>query len=163
MLEPRRGYGQACLTGIAALPDDTEIVVFLDGDYSDYPAEMDRIVEPLRSGAADLVIGSRVLGKHEAGALLPQARWGNALACALVALLLRLSPVSFRRAVSGGVYRVCGTERAIPELDLPRRPIYMVKERILEHLAVASLVEKMRGPILCLVGPPGVGKVSAVR
>ena len=73
VLEPRRGYGQACLTGIATLPDDTEIVVFLDGDYSDYPAEMDRIVEPLRSGAADLVIGSRVLGKHEAGALLPQA------------------------------------------------------------------------------------------
>ncbi|SVD25422.1 uncharacterized protein METZ01_LOCUS378276, partial [marine metagenome] len=52
VLEPRRGYGQACLTGIATLPDDTEMVVFLDGDYSDYPTEMDRIVEPLRSGAA---------------------------------------------------------------------------------------------------------------
>ena len=87
VLEPRRGYGQACLTGIAALPDDTEIVVFLDGDYSDYPAEMDRIVEPLRSGAADLVIGSRVLGKHEAGALLPQARFGNALATFLIRFL----------------------------------------------------------------------------
>ena len=87
VLEPRRGYGQACLTGIATLPDDTEIVVFLDGDYSDYPAEMDRIVEPLRSGAADLVIGSRVLGKHEAGALLPQARFGNALATFLIRFL----------------------------------------------------------------------------
>ena len=87
VLEPRRGYGQACLTGIAALPDDTEIVVFLDGDYSDYPAEMDRIVEPLRSGAADLVIGSRVLGKHEAGVLLPQARFGNALATFLIRFL----------------------------------------------------------------------------
>ena len=87
VLEPRRGYGQACLTGIAALPDDTEIVVFLDGDYSDYPAEMDRIVEPLRSGAADLVIGSRGLGKHEAGALLPQARFGNALATFLIRFL----------------------------------------------------------------------------
>ena len=87
VLEPRRGYGQACLTGIATLPDDTEIVVFLDGDYSDYPAEMDRIVEPLRSGAADLVIGSRVLGNHEAGALLPQARFGNALATFLIRFL----------------------------------------------------------------------------
>ena len=82
--EPRRGYGQACLAGIAALPEDTEIVVFLDGDYSDRPAEMDRLVEPLRAGAADLVIGSRVLGEREPGALLPQARFGNALATFLM-------------------------------------------------------------------------------
>lgn len=85
--EPRRGYGQACLAGIAALPQDTEIVVFLDGDYSDRPAEMDRLVEPLRTGAADLVIGSRVLGEREPGALLPQARFGNALATFLMRFL----------------------------------------------------------------------------
>ena len=82
--EPRRGYGQACLAGIAALPDDAEIIVFLDGDYSDYPNEMDRLVEPLRCGIADLVIGSRVLGEREPGALLPQARFGNALATFLI-------------------------------------------------------------------------------
>lgn len=85
--EPRRGYGQACLAGIAALPQDTEIVVFLDGDYSDHPAEMGRLVEPLRTGAADLVIGSRVLGEREPGALLPQARFGNALATFLMRFL----------------------------------------------------------------------------
>lgn len=85
--EPRRGYGQACLAGIAALPQDTEIVVFLDGDYSDRPAEMGRLVEPLRTGAADLVIGSRVLGEREPGALLPQARFGNALATFLMRFL----------------------------------------------------------------------------
>ncbi|MBQ36878.1 MAG: UDP-glucose--dolichyl-phosphate glucosyltransferase [Gemmatimonadaceae bacterium] len=85
--EPRRGYGQACLAGIAALPDDAEIIVFLDGDYSDRPDEMGRVVEPIRSGMADLVIGSRVLGEREPGALLPQARFGNALATFLMRLL----------------------------------------------------------------------------
>ena len=66
------------------MPQDTEIVVFLDGDYSDFPEEMDRVVEPLRLGVADLVIGSRVLGEREPGALLPQARFGNALATFLI-------------------------------------------------------------------------------
>ena len=84
VLEPRRGYGQACLAGMAALPEDTDIVVFLDGDYSDHPEEMDDLVEPLRRDAADLVIGSRVLGEREPGALLPQARFGNALATFLI-------------------------------------------------------------------------------
>jgi glycosyltransferase involved in cell wall biosynthesis len=85
--EPIRGYGQACLAGIAALPKDTDIVVFLDGDYSDRPAEMVYIVEPLLRGTADLVIGSRVLGEREQGALLPQARFGNALATFLIRIL----------------------------------------------------------------------------
>jgi glycosyltransferase involved in cell wall biosynthesis len=85
--EPIRGYGQACLAGIAALPKDTDIVVFLDGDYSDRPAEMVYIVEPLLRGSADLVIGSRVLGEREQGALLPQARFGNALATFLIRIL----------------------------------------------------------------------------
>jgi glycosyltransferase involved in cell wall biosynthesis len=85
--EPIRGYGQACLAGIAALPKDTDIVVFLDGDYSDRPAEMVYIIEPLLRGTADLVIGSRVLGEREQGALLPQARFGNALATFLIRIL----------------------------------------------------------------------------
>ena len=82
--EPRPGYGQACLAGIAALRPETEIVVFLDGDYSDYPGEMPRLLEPLREGRADLVIGSRILGRREPGSMLPQARWGNALATCLI-------------------------------------------------------------------------------
>jgi len=84
--EPRRGYGQACLTGIAAL-DDADIVVFLDGDYSDYPEEMPALVEPIRLDEADLVIGSRTLGQSEKGALMPQQRFGNALATWLIRLL----------------------------------------------------------------------------
>jgi rSAM/selenodomain-associated transferase 1 len=81
--EARRGYGAACLKGISTLsfPD---IVVFLDGDFSDYPEEMGDLVDPIASEEAELVIGSRVLGQRERGALTPQARFGNALACALM-------------------------------------------------------------------------------
>ncbi|NUQ39883.1 MAG: glycosyltransferase family 2 protein [Calditrichaceae bacterium] len=83
--EPERGYGAACLTGIAALraPD---IVVFLDGDYSDYPEEMAALVQPIIEDQADMVIGSRVLGKAERGALSPQQAFGNWLACRLMRL-----------------------------------------------------------------------------
>jgi glycosyltransferase involved in cell wall biosynthesis len=84
--EPRRGYGAACLRGMAALAPDTAIVVFLDGDYSDYPEEMERLTAPIRAGAADLVIGSRVLGRREKGALLPVAVFGNWLTTRLVRL-----------------------------------------------------------------------------
>ncbi|MDA0749044.1 MAG: glycosyltransferase family 2 protein [bacterium] len=84
--ESKRGYGNACLAGIAAL-EDTQIVVFLDGDYSDHPEEMTRLVTPILQGRADMVIGSRVLGKREPGALLPQARFGNWLATRLIRLL----------------------------------------------------------------------------
>lgn len=82
--EERRGYGQACLTALAEVhrlgagPDD--LVCFLDADFSDDPTELDQVLAPLRASEADLVIGSRVLGEREPGALLPQARWGNWLA-----------------------------------------------------------------------------------
>jgi glycosyltransferase involved in cell wall biosynthesis len=78
--EPRRGYGSACLAGIAALPADTDIVVFVDADGSDDPTELAALVAPILEGRADLVIGSRALGKVEQGALTPQQRVGNAIA-----------------------------------------------------------------------------------
>ena len=81
--ERRRGYGWACLAGIDAL-ETPDIVVFLDGDYSDHPDEMTLLVEPIVEGRADLVIGSRTLGTREAGALLPQAQFGNWLATWLI-------------------------------------------------------------------------------
>lgn len=83
--EPERGYGTACLTGIASL-EDTDIVVFLDGDYSDYPEEMSLLVEPIIQNQADMVIGSRALGETEKGALSPQQVFGNWLACRLMRL-----------------------------------------------------------------------------
>ena len=87
--EPRRGYGQACLSGIGVIKN-IEIVVFLDGDYSDYPEEMEALIAPIVQGRADLVIGSRTLGEREKGALLPQARFGNALATRLIHCLFRV-------------------------------------------------------------------------
>ena len=82
--EDRRGYGSACLAGIAALTaSPPDVVVFLDGDFSDHPEEMPALLDAIAAGA-DLVIGSRARGRREPGALLPQARFGNALACFLI-------------------------------------------------------------------------------
>ncbi len=83
VLEMRRGYGSACLKGIAEL-DNPEIVVFLDGDYSDYPEEIEKIIAPIVSGEADFVLGSRMLLAESRSALLPQARYGNKLAVFLI-------------------------------------------------------------------------------
>ena len=79
--EPQRGYGSACLEGIAAV-EAADIVVFLDGDYSDDPTEMSTLIQPIQDGLADFVIGTRV--PSEKGALLPQARFGNKLATFLM-------------------------------------------------------------------------------
>ena len=89
--ESRPGYGSACLKALAHLRDDDppEVVVFLDGDYSDHPEELPDLVAPILAGEADLVIGSRVLGERQPGALLPQARAGNLVACLLIRLLYR--------------------------------------------------------------------------
>jgi hypothetical protein len=88
--EPRRGYGRACLTGIAAL-SHLDIVVFLDADFSDHPDEMDRLVDPILRHEADMVIGSRIRGNCARGALTPQARFGNWLSCLLIRLFWRVS------------------------------------------------------------------------
>lgn len=94
LYESRRGYGQACLAGIAWLsaPERRpDILVFIDGDYSDHPGELTRVIEPIVAGRADMVIGSRVLGNAEPGALLPQARFGNWLATRLIRLFWGVS------------------------------------------------------------------------
>jgi glycosyltransferase involved in cell wall biosynthesis len=83
--EPVRGYGSACLAGLRRLAaDPPAIVAFLDGDYSDRPEELPMLVQPLLDDAADLVVGSRVTGERDPGALLPQARFGNWLATRLI-------------------------------------------------------------------------------
>ncbi len=89
VFEPRPGYGAACLRALSHLRenDPPEIVVFLDGDYSDHPEELPAVIAPIVAGEADVVIGSRTLGRREAGALLPQARMGNFVACTLIRLL----------------------------------------------------------------------------
>jgi glycosyltransferase involved in cell wall biosynthesis len=85
LTESRRGYGWACMSGIRHLEADPPVcVVFLDGDYSDHPDELPALAEPILSGRADFVIGSRTRGTSEPGALAPQARLGNWFACAIL-------------------------------------------------------------------------------
>ncbi len=86
--EDQRGYGNACLRGMAEL-DDAEIVVFLDGDHSDFPEEIADLVAPIERGEADMVLGSRPLGNPEPGALTPQQVFGNRVACAMIRVLFR--------------------------------------------------------------------------
>jgi glycosyltransferase involved in cell wall biosynthesis len=87
--EERAGYGSACLRALDHLrrSGPPTIVVFLDADYSDHPEELIELVAPILADEADLVIGSRTLGASEPGALLPQARAGNLVACLLIRLL----------------------------------------------------------------------------
>jgi glycosyltransferase involved in cell wall biosynthesis len=88
--EARRGYGAACLRALEHLrADPPEAVLFLDADGSDDPAEAGALVAPIAESRADLVIGSRTLGRAEPGALPPQARFGNWLATGLIRLLTR--------------------------------------------------------------------------
>lgn len=85
--ENRRGYGQACLKGMEHIANSTtqpDIVVFLDGDHSDYPAQLPELVQPILSGEVDLVIGSRALGQKERGSMTPQQVFGNWLATTLI-------------------------------------------------------------------------------
>jgi glycosyltransferase involved in cell wall biosynthesis len=93
--EPRRGYGQACLKGIAevnaevtesGLAEADTIIVFVDGDYSDHPNELPSLVIPILDDESDFVIGSRSSGERESGAMPFQAVMGNWLACTLMKL-----------------------------------------------------------------------------
>jgi glycosyltransferase involved in cell wall biosynthesis len=77
--EPRRGYGQACLTGLAAA-NSPDVVVFLDGDYSDRPSELPMILAPIVEGRADITLGSRLSGQSNPGALPWHQSFGNRLA-----------------------------------------------------------------------------------
>jgi glycosyltransferase involved in cell wall biosynthesis len=89
--EPRRGYGAACLRGLAELAErpggPPDIVVFLDADYSDYPENLPDLVRPILYDGYDLVLSSRLAGQREEGAMPPQSVWGNRLACSLMWLL----------------------------------------------------------------------------
>jgi glycosyltransferase involved in cell wall biosynthesis len=87
--EPRPGYGSACLKGIASLDPATEIVVFIDGDYSDHGNELPRVVAPILRGRAEFVVGSRARGQAERGSLTPVQVFGNWLATTLMRLIWR--------------------------------------------------------------------------
>lgn len=90
--EPRQGYGAACLRGIAELnaqPEPADVVVFLDADCSDDIESLPSLVAPILEDRADMVIGSRALGKREKGAMTPQQRFGNWLATRMIWVMYR--------------------------------------------------------------------------
>jgi len=87
LIEQRKGYGAACQRGIEYLKNTKpEIVVFLDGDYSDYPGELSDIIDPIIEKKYDFVLGSRVMGKREKGSLPIQSRLGSLIAGFLIKL-----------------------------------------------------------------------------
>jgi glycosyltransferase involved in cell wall biosynthesis len=98
--EDRRGYGWACYAGCVAARE-ADILVFMDGDGADDPAQIVDLVRPIRAGEADLVLGSRERGEKEPGALLPHARFGNWLAARLMRALydLRVTDLGPFRAI----------------------------------------------------------------
>jgi glycosyltransferase involved in cell wall biosynthesis len=106
IVEYRRGYGRACLTGLAAanVPD---VVVFLDGDYSDRPRELGRLLDPIREGQADIVLGSRLAGGLAPGAMPWHAELGNRLAATLIRWLygVSLTDLGPFRAARSEVFR----------------------------------------------------------
>lgn len=87
VFEPQKGYGKACLSAMHWIKDQAiqpDVVVFLDGDYSDYPEEMKGLIQPLLDQKVDMVIGSRALGRRESGSMtLPQV-FGNWLATTMM-------------------------------------------------------------------------------
>jgi len=92
--EHRKGYGFACLKGMEyianlALEKQPYIIVFLDGDYSDYPSQLIEIIDPIIKDDIDFVIGSRVKRLRETGAMTPQQVFGNWLATFLMTLLFK--------------------------------------------------------------------------
>ena len=111
--EPERGYGAACLKALAHLAaDPPDIVVFLDGDYSDHPDELLSLIDPIRAGDADMVVGSRTRGRQERGALSPQQRAGNAVACGALRLMygVRYTDLGPFRAIRWGALRALGMQ-----------------------------------------------------
>ena len=131
--ESRKGYGSACLKGMDEL-DYPDIVVFLDGDFSDYPEEIVSLLEPIEKGEIDFVLGSRMIISESRMALLPQARFGNQLAVFLIKLFFNhaytdLGPfraIRYKSLIEIGIPCRYGKESSVPCL--------IASARIASHL-----------------------------
>ncbi|MEL6303445.1 MAG: glycosyltransferase family 2 protein, partial [Bacteroidota bacterium] len=92
LLEERKGYGYACLKGMQYIEQQSkspDVIVFIDGDYSDYPEELDKIVAPILEDDFDFVVGARTKALREPGSMTPQQVFGNQLATFLMRLFFR--------------------------------------------------------------------------
>ena len=109
--EPRRGYGRACLTGLAAA-NSPDVVVFLDGDYSDRPSELPILLAPIIEGRADITLGARLHAQNSAEALPWHQTLGNRLAAFLIRILygLKITDLGPFRAARTDVLRALALE-----------------------------------------------------
>lgn len=133
--QTERGYGAACWTG-AQCAAECDVLVFLDGDYSDPPAELTRVLEPIRSGRADLVLGCRVF---EPGALPLHARLGNLVVLALVQLLIG------RRFADLPSFKAIRVD-ALADLDLRERTYGWTTEMIVKAARRGLRIAEVRIP-----------------
>ena len=113
VLAAEKGYGSACLEGISYIKQKSispDIVVFLDGDYSDHPEELIDLVKPIVEEDVDLVIGSRALGQLESGSMMPQQIFGNWLATTLIKFFYKYTFTDLGpfRALRFGAYQSLG-------------------------------------------------------
>lgn len=87
LLETKQGYGAACLKGINYLKNKSvapDVIVFMDGDFSDFPEQLPELIAPIEKEGMDMVIGSRAIGQREKGAMMPQQIFGNKLATTMI-------------------------------------------------------------------------------
>jgi len=133
--EARRGYGYACLAGLAALRE-ADVVVFLDGDYSDFPEQLPELVSPILAGQADFVMGSRLRGRREPGAMMPQAYLGNLVLAALMRVLFGFPYTDL------GPFRAIRYDRLL-ELGMSERTFGWTAEMQIKALSRGLLVKEV--------------------
>ncbi len=135
VFEPRQGYGSACLAGVRA-SKNASVIVFLDGDGSDVPEDLPRILGPIQHGAADLVLGSRLQGRREQGSLSAHQLWGNRVVLVLLRWLYSIRLTDF------GPFRAIRAD-ALARLDMSHPtygwPIEMVVKAAKHGLRITEV------------------------
>lgn len=131
-----RGYGAACAGALRMVRPEIETILFVDGDGSDDPAEVDLLLASIRNGEADLVIGSRTLGSVEKGALTPQQRFGNWLATRLILLLFG------HRYTDLGPFRAI-RRQTLDEIDMQDRRYGWTVEMQIRALQIGARVTEV--------------------
>jgi glycosyltransferase involved in cell wall biosynthesis len=147
---PTPGYGRACLAGALAC-DDVDVLIFMDGDRSEVPAEMPALLAPLLAGEADLVVGSRVRGHAEPGALSPQQRVGNRVATLVLGALFRIHVTDL------GPYRAI-RRRDLLALGMTEMTYGWPTEMIARAVHAGLRFQEI--PVSCRRRTTGVSKVS---
>ena len=149
--EPRRGYGQACLAGIAHLAPEIRAVAFMDADLSDDPTDLKRLVRLFEEGEWDMIIGSRVLGSPEPGSLTPLQRFGNWLTTLLIRKIWHVSFTDL------GPMRIL-SRQALHQLELQDRDFGWNVE--MQAKAARLRLRVTEAPVKCLRRRFGKSKIS---